>query len=88
MGAGIKNVYESTKLMSDVLPKECHHYKHQVEEFDPEANQVTLSNGKVVRQICPVAMYTNVYTLYIIVCNRHMLCLHFQLYSLEGSLLL
>ena len=51
MGAGIKNVYESTKLMSDVLPKECHHYKHQVVEFDPEANQVTLSNGKVVRQI-------------------------------------
>ena len=48
VGAGIKNVQESTKLMSDVLPTECVHYKQKVVEFDPEANQVTLSNGEVV----------------------------------------
>lgn len=49
VGAGIKNVKQSAKLMSDVLPKECVHFPHKVAEFDPEASQVTLTNGQVVR---------------------------------------
>lgn len=48
VGAGIKNVKQSAKLMSDVLPKECVHFPHKVAGFDPEASQVTLTNGQVL----------------------------------------
>ena len=48
VGAGIKKVDQSAKLMSDVLPQECVHYQQKVAEFNPEANEVTLSNGEVV----------------------------------------
>ena len=48
VGAGIKKVDQSARLMSDVLPQECVHYQQKVAEFNPEANEVTLSNGEVV----------------------------------------
>ena len=48
VGAGVAKLEETGKLLSDVLPKECVHFKHRVEEFDPENNQVTLASGEVV----------------------------------------
>ena len=48
VGAGIRNVHESERPMSQVLPKQCVHIQQKVVEFDPEASQVTLKNGEVV----------------------------------------
>ena len=41
-------VEDTQMLMSDVLPKECVRFEQRVESFDPDNNQVTLSNGQVV----------------------------------------
>ena len=49
VGSGIKHVNDTTKLMSDVLPNECVHYQQRVTEFDPEASQVKLASGEVVK---------------------------------------
>lgn len=49
IGAGLTTVNQSEKLMTDVLPKHCVLYQNKVEEFDPEANQVTLASGEVVK---------------------------------------
>ena len=48
VGAGIRNVHEAEKPMSDVLPKQCVHFQQRVAEFNPDASQVTLHNGQVV----------------------------------------
>lgn len=48
VGAGIKNVHQSARLMSDVLPQECVLYPQKVVEFDPDNNQVKLANGVVI----------------------------------------
>lgn len=48
IGAGLTTVNQSEKLMTDVLPKHCVLYQNKVEEFDPEANQVTLASGEVL----------------------------------------
>ena len=48
VGAGITQIRHAEKPMSAVLPSECAHIQHRVEEFDPVANQITLSNGQVV----------------------------------------
>ncbi|XP_052767901.1 sulfide:quinone oxidoreductase, mitochondrial-like [Mya arenaria] len=46
VGAGIKQVENSSALMKDVLPSGCHHYEQRVQEFNPEKNTVILSNGE------------------------------------------
>ncbi|WAR19451.1 SQOR-like protein [Mya arenaria] len=38
VGAGIKQVENSSALMKDVLPSGCHHYEQRVQEFNPEKN--------------------------------------------------
>lgn len=48
VGAGVTTVDKSEKLMTDVLPQHCVLFESKVAEFDPEAKQVTLSNGEVV----------------------------------------
>ena len=48
VGAGIKNVNQSSRLMTDVLPQECVLYPQKVAEFDPDNSQVKLANGDVV----------------------------------------
>ena len=50
VGAGIKNVNQSARLMTEVLPQECVHYPQKVAEFDPDNSQVKLANGDVVRK--------------------------------------
>ena len=48
VGAGITQIRHAEKPMSAVLPSECAHIQHRVEEFDPAANQIILSNGQKV----------------------------------------
>ena len=48
IGAGITPISQAEKPMSDVLPSQCVHMQHKVEEFNPESSQITLSNGQVV----------------------------------------
>lgn len=48
VGAGVTTVDKSEKLMTDVLPQHCVLFESKVAEFDPEAKQVTLSNGEVL----------------------------------------
>lgn len=48
VGAGLTAIESSERLMSEVLPRHCVLYQANVEEFDPEANKVTLSTGEVL----------------------------------------
>ena len=48
VGAGIKTLDQSRKLMSAVMPKRATWIKEPVASFEPDSNQVVLSNGKII----------------------------------------
>ena len=59
VGAGLTTIESSERLMSEVLPRHCVLYQANVEEFDPEANQVTLSTGEVVCILTSLVLQDN-----------------------------
>ncbi|KAH3853129.1 hypothetical protein DPMN_095651, partial [Dreissena polymorpha] len=46
VGAGIKKIDNSQRLMKEVLPQGCDHYVQRLQEIDPEKNTVILDNGE------------------------------------------
>lgn len=49
IGAGVKKLPQSYRLMKDVLPKEAKWIKESAASFDPKSNTVTTDKGTIIK---------------------------------------